>query len=492
MRNNYHSTVRVFLLVLILFSVSVQYLNAQTFSSQKNSTLSVSQEDKNNLAPRADYYANVYKLTGSALRSALHDLIKGHTVISYGNLYTTAYPTTDQKANGKIWDMYSDVPNGTPAYEYTLGTKQCGNYAKEGDCYNREHEWCENWYGSSTSAPIYSDCFNVYPTDGYVNNRRSNYTYGEVSSPTWTSSNGCKLGPNTFPGNTSVVFEPIDAYKGDFARSHFYISTRYYTEDASWISTSGTNKCELLPWYASMMYKWHTRDTVSTKELNRNNAIYALQKNRNPFIDHPEFVAEIWMPTMAPSVVSVSQYNSNALIIDFSRYLDSATAVNVSNFICDNSAGNPATIQWGVNNDVSKILISFTSLNTGTNYSLQLKNLKSINAVSMSDTTISFRTSGVTGVSEIKKLVQSFSLKQNYPNPFNPSTEISFELLQANPVSLKIYDVVGNLVNELINGGMSAGLHKVTFNANTLSAGVYYYQLQSGNDVQTRKMILMK
>ena len=489
MRTNYHSSVRIALLLLLTLGFSTNSLKAQTLSTQTANTSLVAQDEQNNLAPQADYYANVYKITGSALRTALHDLIKGHSSVGYAGLWT-AYKTTDVKANGKVWDMYSDIPGGTAPYEYTFVTNQCGNYSGEGSCYNREHTWCQSWMGST--EPASSDMLHIYPTDGYVNGRRSNYNYGTVSTPSWTSKNGGKLGPCTYPGFTGTVFEPIDEYKGDLARSGFYFSCRYYTEDAAFSTSDGTNKSDILPWYANMFYDWSLKDTVSAKEITRNNAAYALQKNRNPFIDHPEFAAEIWKPTMAPSVVSVTLYNSNAVIIDFSRYLDSAAAVSVSNFICDNSAGNPAVIQWGVNNDVSKILVSFASLNTGTTYSMQLKNLKSINAVSMNDTTITFRTSGVTNVSEIKKLVQSFSLKQNYPNPFNPSTEISFELLQASPISLKIYDVVGNLVNELINSGMSAGIHKITFNANGLSAGVYYYQLQSGSDMQTRKMILMK
>ena len=184
----------------------------------------------------------------------MYNLTKNHTVVSYSSLYTY-YATTDQKTDGTIWDFYSDVPGGTPAYSYTLGTKQCGNYAKEGDCYNREHQWCEAWYGSNSSLPIYSYLFNVIPTDGYVNNRRSNYLYGQVSSATWTSTNGCKVGHYTSAGYLGVVFEPINAYKGDIARAQFYVSTRYYTEDASWSTSGGTNKCELLSWYSIRLSK---------------------------------------------------------------------------------------------------------------------------------------------------------------------------------------------------------------------------------------------
>lgn len=459
---------------------------AQTVTSEMNSTTLVAQGDNNLLAPQADYYANAYKLTGTALRLALHNIIYTHTDKSYAGLWT-GYKTTDLKPNGKIWDMYSDIPGGTPPYEFTYSTDQCGSYSGEGSCYNREHTWCDSWLGES--APQRTDIHHIFPTDGYVNNRRSNYCFGTVSSPTWTSKNGSKLGPNTYPGFSGTVFEVIDAYKGDIARAGFYMSTCYYTSDASFSSSSGTSKAELLTWYSNLFYDWHMLDTVSAKERARNDAAYAYQGNRNPFVDHPEFAAEIWKSTMAPSVVSITQSGSNAVVIDFSRLLDSTTAKAVTNYV---STVTPASVQWGVNNDYSKVLVTYSALASGTTYSLQLKNFKSINAIAMNDTTVSFHTSGLSAISEQSEKPTSFSLQQNFPNPFNPSTEIQFSMQEAGNVSLRIYDILGNLVNELVNQRMSGGTHTVSFTADNLSAGVYYYRLQVGNEAQTKKMILMK
>ena len=369
--------------IILLSFLFVINLSAQQIDNQPIQSANTNQPS----GVLADYYASCNKLYGTSLRTALYNLIKGHTVISYANLYT-AYATTDQKPNGTIWDFYSDVPGGTPAYSYTLGTKQCGNYAKEGDCYNREHQFCEAWYGSQSSLPIYSDLFNVIPTDGYVNNRRSNYPYGEVTSATWTSSNGCKVGPNTTSGYTGVVFEPIDAYKGDIARAQFYISTRYYTEDASWSTSGGTNKCELLSWYSSMLYTWHMSDTVSQKEIDRNGVVYGIQKNRNPFIDHPEYIAEIWFSTAAPTIVSAKCSNGTSIILHFSRNLDSTVSVNPSNFVIS-GVGSPLSVTWGVNSDYSKLVLTTPQL-TGTGYTLQINNLKSINAVAMTNVSYPF------------------------------------------------------------------------------------------------------
>jgi len=153
---------------------------------------------------------------------------------------------------------------------------------------------------------MYSDLFHLYPTDGYVNNRRGNNPLGEVNSPTWTSTNGSKLGTNTYPGYSGTAFEPIDEYKGDLARSYFYMSVRYSDENLGQETNSMFQGSELKSWALAMLMEWHEEDPVSQKEIDRNNEIYAsIQHNRNPFIDCPELVDKIfgsgsstpWYPT---------------------------------------------------------------------------------------------------------------------------------------------------------------------------------------------------
>jgi endonuclease I len=237
------------------------------------------------------YYDNAQGLSQQALQQALHDIIDNHNVQSYSSIWTHVQ-STDAKPNGKVWDMYSDVPGGTPAYEFTFISDQCGNYAQEGDCYNREHSWPKSWFNDQ--SPMNTDLHHIVPTDGYVNGRRSNYPFGEVSNATWTSTNGSQQGSNTFSGSTGICFEPIDEYKGDFARIYFYMATRYYNEDASWQSNDMVNGSQLKPWALQMLYNWHRMDTVSQKEIDRNNEIYNIQNNRNPFVDFPEWVDSIW------------------------------------------------------------------------------------------------------------------------------------------------------------------------------------------------------
>ena len=245
----------------------------------------------------AGYYTAAEGLLGEPLQAALHDIIDNHSIISYDALWSAFY-TTDDKANGKVWDMYSDVPGGIPPYEYTFGIDQGGTAGTEGTGYNREHSWPSSWYGAT--SPMYTDVFMVYPTDNEVNNKRGSYPFGEVISPTWTSLNGCRLGPSSYPGYSGTVFEPIDEYKGDFARAYFYMTTRYYGEDAGWPGSPMTSGAVLLPWAEAMLLEWNAADPVSDKEIDRNQAIYFIQDNRNPFIDRPDFVAKVFQPELSP------------------------------------------------------------------------------------------------------------------------------------------------------------------------------------------------
>lgn len=251
------------------------------------------------------YYNSAEGLYGTALKQALHDIIDNHTSVTYQSLWTY-FQTTDKKSNGKVWDMYSDVPGGTPAYEFTFVSDQCGSYNSEGDCYNREHSFPASWFDDS--YPMYSDLFQLVPTDGYVNNRRSNYPFGKVGSATWTSTNGSKLGSSATSGYSGTVFEPIDAYKGDFARNYLYMATRYYTEDSGWPGSDMFNGSQPKPWAVTLLLQWHQLDPVSQKEIDRNNAVYTIQHNRNPFIDHPEYAVNIWSSNAGVEDPAEAQY----------------------------------------------------------------------------------------------------------------------------------------------------------------------------------------
>ncbi|MBN2638941.1 MAG: endonuclease [Bacteroidales bacterium] len=252
----------------------------------------------------AGYYDGASGKTGAALKTALAHIIKGHTKYTYDFLWTS-FQYTDAKANGTVWDIYSDNPGGTPPYVFYFITSQCSTTpGYEGGCYNREHSFPKSWFGAVESDTMYSDMFHLYPTDSYVNSRRNNYPYGEVNieDTTWTSENGSRLGTCSVAGYEGTVFEPIDEYKGDLARTYFYMATRYESRIASWQSYTGADAVldgTSYPcydsWFINMLLAWHEADPVSQKELDRNDSIYyKYQGNRNPFIDHPEYAQSIW------------------------------------------------------------------------------------------------------------------------------------------------------------------------------------------------------
>jgi endonuclease I len=285
----------------------------------------------------ANYYNSAAGLNGTPLRLALHNIIDNHTSQSYASLYTH-YNSTDILTGDTIWDMYSLKANGTANYYFrNISSRRCGNYSIEGDCFNREHSWPQSWF--SSASPMVSDLFHVYPTDGKVNGIRSNFPYGKVGTATTTTTNGSKLGPCVSPGYAGTVFEPIDTYKGDFARTYFYMTTRYYTEDASWSSSGSVTKCDLKPWTITLMMKWDSLDPVSAKEISRNNAAYVVQGNRNPFIDNPAYVQAMFgnvsgipLETIVEDLISVypNPVSNNELNINVSQITDAPVTIYIS------------------------------------------------------------------------------------------------------------------------------------------------------------------
>lgn len=275
----------------------------------------------------ATYYNLIGLSTGATLKTALYNKILGHSSTSYSGLWST-YINTDKFYNGKVWDIYSTRLDAASPFEFTFSSDQCGNYSVEGDCYNREHSFPQSWFNQA--SPMVSDMFHIYPTDGKVNGMRSNFPFGEVSVPTYTSMQGGKLGPNTTSGYTGTVFEPIHDYKGDLARSFFYMITRYQNLIVSWNSLGNANDVldgntypGLDAWHLALLIKWHNQDPPTAKEIERNNVIYGYQNNRNPFIDSPQYVNRIWggataiEPTQAASSFFVKSNTSNTAILSW-------------------------------------------------------------------------------------------------------------------------------------------------------------------------------
>lgn len=98
----------------------------------------------------------------------------------------------------------------------------------------------------------------------------------------------------------------------------------------------------------------------------------------------------------------------------------------------------------------------------------------------------------LTGVNQISELATTYALKQNYPNPFNPTTNIKYAIAKSGFVSLKVFDITGKMVADLVNGNQTTGTYEVNFNASSFASGVYYYRIESKDFVETKKMLLIK
>ena len=256
------------------------------------------------------YYKNADGKKGAELKTALcgiiYDRDEGGDLNTAYNALWKLFQTTDARPNGTVWDMYSNKR------EMTFGVDQDkGSGSQEGQFYNREHSMPNSWFGAKV-MPMYTDLHHLYPTDKIVNNRRSNHPFGETNGEKFTSANGfSKLGKCTRAGYDGMVFEPNDEYKGDFARTYFYMVTCYEEKIVDWYNNFGVNGSGetqnavlatldgkaypgLSEWQLKMLMDWAKRDPVSEKEINRNNTVYGIQKNRNPFIDYPGLEDYIW------------------------------------------------------------------------------------------------------------------------------------------------------------------------------------------------------
>lgn len=232
------------------------------------------------------YYQAANGKKGAALKTKLASIIVNPTNVGYDGLYE-AYKKTDTRADGYVRDWYSNATN------YRHGVDNTGGYSKEGDMYNREHSVPQSWF---SGTGIKSDIVHVLPTDGYVNNRRSNHPLGEVGTVTYSSKNGySKLGSCKTAGYSGTVFEPNDEIKGDMARIYFYMITRYESQCGSWGHDVFTSTYPgLTSWTLDMMMRWSKQDPVDEREVARNNAVYEVQGNRNPYVDYPGLEDYTW------------------------------------------------------------------------------------------------------------------------------------------------------------------------------------------------------
>ena len=247
----------------------------------------------------ANYYSTLEGKKTAELKTAAFNAIKVHTSLKYDNMWIY-FPQTDFLPSDptEIWDMYSNNIVFFSAHSSI----------------DKEHCVPNSWWGGPTvdNEYAYGDLMNLYPANNSINRSKGNNPLSEVGATTPAGNNGVsKSGTSITVGYTGFGFEPADEYKGDFARTYFYMATCY--QDYTWLSDA-TGEYEIMnggypsfqPWAIPLLLKWSRQDPVSDKEIRRNEVVYKLQNNRNPFIDHPELAEYIW-GNMKDSIWSIQK-----------------------------------------------------------------------------------------------------------------------------------------------------------------------------------------
>ncbi|MBR5051661.1 MAG: endonuclease [Bacteroidaceae bacterium] len=233
------------------------------------------------------YYDNANGKKKEALKAALHDIIQPVTVLAYGSgagKTWSGFYKTDRTSNNQVIDRYSyDIRYFTNSTDAVSGM-------------NIEHSFPKSWWGGSSTPKAYQDLFNLMPCEQKINSTKSNYAMGKVTGT--DKGNGCtKVGTGSAGGKSTSLWEPADEWKGDFARDYFYMVTAY--SHLTWTS-NGLDMLEqddwptLQEWAYTLFLEWAKNDPVDDIERARNDSVYKIQLNRNPFVDFPNLAEYIW------------------------------------------------------------------------------------------------------------------------------------------------------------------------------------------------------
>lgn len=426
-------------------------------------------------------YTATQGLSGEPLKSALKSIaLQGHTILGYTTARDRMYGNID--SNNGI-DSVECIYTGRKAKFNTRAGATANNF-------NAEHTWPQSKFGSVD--PMQSDIHHLFSSDEGANSARSNYPFGKVvSNITWTVG-GSKLGLG-YGGVT--VFEPRDVHKGDCARAMFYFIVRHANHGNFWAES---------PYQEAAFREWNKNFPPTQKSKNRNDGITLYQGNRNPFVDHPEFVDRINYFGGTATLPAAGILVASPPSIDFGtidavgisdREVVLANAGNTPVSISSIDISHPAytvtdTITYLAAHQYRRINIHFASVPGNPDSSETLTVNYSDGASKQA--VVHLYGNIITSVPADRQLAAGFVLYQNFPNPFNPRTMITYQLPMTDRVTLKIFDLLGKEMATLVDEVNEAGTYSVQWDVSGVSSGIYYYTLRAGNNVQTKKLVLMK
>ncbi len=232
------------------------------------------------------YYVNTSGKSGEALKTALNNVLRGHVRLSYAEVWDAISYTDEDPANtNNVILLYA---GRSQAKTFRAGT------STSQDAWNREHVWAKSHGFPAESQYAHTDIHHLRPEDVSLNSTRGNKDF---------DNGGTAISEAPANKTDSDSFEPRAAVKGDVARMLFYMDVRYEGADDS--STPDLEIPNVAPTGSTApqmgklctLVAWHLADPVDSFEQRRNNRIFELQKNRNPFIDNPQWVKAIYGPT---------------------------------------------------------------------------------------------------------------------------------------------------------------------------------------------------
>ncbi|WP_282166335.1 endonuclease [Shewanella japonica] len=238
------------------------------------------------------YYTNV--LTGSfddaeAMKNAISVAITaGHQQLTYNQVWTTlSYSDEDPANSSNVIELYTG-----------LSVSKQNNGGNTSD-WNREHVWAKSHGFPSESQLGYTDAHHLRPTNVKVNSTRSNYDFNECSDTGTEVADA----PGNYLDTAARCFEPRDQVKGDVARMILYMDTRYQGNDSNMPDLVAVDRITTAdevsnndPLHGKLctLYAWHQQDPVDATDTQRNDTVYKYQGNRNPYIDYPEWVQQVY------------------------------------------------------------------------------------------------------------------------------------------------------------------------------------------------------
>lgn len=451
------------------------------------------------------YYDNASGKSCAGLKTALKTIITtGNTPQTYTALWTQ-YQLTDVKPRtvgsgsaNVIYDIYSAKPGGTDPYQFTPGhgsfvtggqqdTGRGGT--AEGQFYNREHSVPRSWFSGSTGTPgPATDYMIVYPTDKYVNGKRGDLPYGEVATASQTFLSGTRIGTSAVAGITGSVFEPVDSFKGDVARSFFYFITRYEDNIPTWSANSvaaQTFDNSTFPSakiaYLQLMLKWHALDPVSAKEIARNEGAYTFQGNRNPYIDNPQLVQQVWNNT-CPGLTAlpvnlvffIGKLQADKIVLNW----EVENEVNLSEYVVERSTNGTSFIALAsvkANGSKGYTFTDDANTNKGSRVYYRLKKVDKDGSFTYSD---------------VFSLHIPLNIKFSvYPNPASDVIQLQFNSNSNATVQVVITDLVGKT---LVNKAFTANNGIVKIGTNELKNGTYLVKAIIAGEQYLQKIVVAK